>query len=181
MSDETVGGFRRMDTEKDNNPGVAMYGEKWQYPPRSSSETAYLWSDGIWRTSAEPIPAIDFDRRTAACLRACVGVPTEALEQAGECAVHGVIPTLAAQYLAARDALHATEMEWERSMMDAIGEDGVKSVSDAIKRLRTERSMLIDALRDIYNRRLSPGPATGVDAIFCFRQAQTALDKIERR
>ena len=111
MSDETVGGFRRMDTEKDNNPGVAMYGEKWQYPPRSFSETAYLWSDGIWRTSAEPIPAIDFDRRTAACLRACVGVPTEALERAGECADHGVIPTLAAQYRAERDALRYAMQE----------------------------------------------------------------------
>lgn len=132
MSDETVGGFRRMDTGKDNNPGVAMYGEKWQYPPRSFSETAYLWSDGIWRTSAEPIPAIDFDRRAAACLRACVGVPTEALERAGECADHGVIPTLAAQYRAERNELLESLRRVLEDVQNMIDDDDIINVMDDI-------------------------------------------------
>jgi hypothetical protein len=89
VNDEIVGGFRRMDKRIDT------------YPVRE----AYLWSDGIWRTSPEPIPAVDFKRRASACLSACVGVPTEVLERAAECADHGVIPTLAAKYKADADAL----------------------------------------------------------------------------
>lgn len=53
-------------------------------------------------------------RRIVACVNACVGVPTEALEKAAECAEHGVIPTLAAQYKADADALlFAAERAYE--------------------------------------------------------------------
>jgi len=37
-----------------------------------------------------------------------------------------------------RDLSHDAEMKWERAMMVAIGEDGIKSVSDAIARLKVE-------------------------------------------
>ena len=48
-------------------------------------------------------------------------------------------------------------------------------------RLEADRDELLKALHTIYNRHLNPGPATGVDAIFCFRKAQEALDKAEGR
>lgn len=53
-------------------------------------------------------------RRIVACVNACAGVSTDALEGAGECAEHGVIPTLAAQYKADADALlFAAERAYE--------------------------------------------------------------------
>ena len=46
--------------------------------------------------------------------------------------------------------LNGIAMEWERSMMAAIGEDGVKSVSDAIDKLKAERDELLDALKKVF-------------------------------
>lgn len=48
-----------------------------------------------------------------------------------------------------REELNAALIEWERAMMAAIGEDGVKSVSDAIGKLKAERDELLAALDDI--------------------------------
>ena len=54
MSDEIVSGFRRMDREHNNNPGVAIFGDKWQDCPRLGYPRAYLWSDGAVRSHPEP-------------------------------------------------------------------------------------------------------------------------------
>jgi len=149
-------------------------------PSSGQLAIAECWYRGDWNTTRANA------RRIVACVNACVGVPTEALERAGECADHGVIPTLAAQYKAERDALHAIEMEWERAMMAAIGEDGVKSVSDAIGKLKAERAELLDTIKryvdeytiwekaviDIVGRT----PDTGVH----LEQARAAIAKAER-
>lgn len=68
-------------------------------------------------------------RRIVACVNACAGWTTEDLEA-------GAI-----------SASVDTEMQWERAMMAAIGEDGVKSVSDAIATLKAQRDGMLAALQ----------------------------------
>jgi len=99
-------------------------------------------------------------RRIVACVNACKQYTNDELE-------YGMIEK-------EREAV----MAWERAMMAAIGGDGIKSVTEAIAKLKAERDELLAALKIIYNRHLNPGPATGEDAIFCFRRALAAIDKV---
>ena len=46
--------------------------------------------------------------------------------------------------------LNSIAMDWERAMMAAIGEDGIKSVTDAIVSLKAERTELLDALKKVF-------------------------------
>jgi hypothetical protein len=71
-------------------------------------------------------------RRIVACVNACAGMADPEAE----------IDKIKAE----RDASHAAEMAWERAMMAAIGEDGIKSVSEAIAKLKAERDELLAAL-----------------------------------
>lgn len=67
-------------------------------------------------------------RRIVACVNACKQYTNDELE-------YGMI-----------EKEREAEMAWERAMMAAIGEDGPKSVSEAIAKLKTERDELLAAL-----------------------------------
>lgn len=113
--------------------------------------------------------AIANARRIVACVNACAGIETESLEADG----YG---DNWAEVRRQRDAQFDAEMAWERAMMAAIGEDGIKSVSDAIGKLKAERDELISALEKILSK-FEPGEKISDDAMFCFNVAANELAK----
>lgn len=116
--------------------------------------------DNILRISGED--AESTVRRIVACVNACAGIPTEDLERGHVSVRQGNVPHMAhlwsdgiyrshpepglAEIMEQRDMHRNAEMEWERAMMAAIGEDGIKSVSEAIAKLKAERDELLAAL-----------------------------------
>jgi hypothetical protein len=171
--------------------------EPWELKTTAGSDHTLctIYSSKAGRGIARHVLPEDASR-IVACVNACAGIPTEDLERGHVSVRQGNVPHMAhlwsdgiyrshpepglAEIMEQRDMHRNAEMEWERAMMAAIGEDGPKSVSEAIAKLKAERDELLAALKTIYNRHLNPGPATGVDAIFCFRRALAAIDKAEK-
>lgn len=101
--------------------------EPWKITDPDQNGLYGVWSFDGRHCIAEGLYLEDA-RRIVACVNACKLYTNDELE-------YGMIEK-------EREAV----MAWERAMMAAIGEDGIKSVTEAIAKLKAERDKLLAAM-----------------------------------